>query len=210
MTRVKGPTRFIVCCLLLALMPMGIVSCNSSRKNPADAYGTESKDSADNLNRTKFNEDPLKKQTAQYIAHIYLNGLYSLTVSQKALDRPLHDTTEHIARLLVEKHKQLNQQLRQIADSLSVSIASNISNSQQEEVKAMEQHKGLDFESDYIDEMIHLHKDSYTTLLKTRESSNEQLREWSKKNIPVFEELNSTLADGRKYIDTLQMNPPTP
>ncbi len=205
MVHPKDIKQFMAFGLLIALLQLGVASCNNAGKKQADAYETESKDSADNLNRTKFNGNPLKEQTAQYLADIYLNSLYSLTLSQEALNHRLHDTTEHIARLLVEKHKSLNKELQQIANSLSISIPGNISNTQQKEVQALQQQKGLDFESAYLNKMIHAHKETYTTLLKTEESSNEQLREWSKKSIPVLEALNSTLMDGRKYIDTLQI-----
>lgn len=178
--------------------------CNRSKKEPSDAYGTKSMDSAQNLNRTKF-DDPLESQTADYLSRLYLNSLYSLVLSQNALKRPLHKTVKAIANYQVETHKKLNRSLQHIADLYHISLPDNVSNEQQLEIKELAQEKGLDYESNYMNKIIHINKSTYALLQQTRTSSHEQLRNWSKKNIPVIEMLMDTLTAGRKQVDTMQI-----
>ena len=191
--------------LLLTIGLLSISSCNPSKRPAANAYGTPSKDSADNLNQTTFANDPLEAQSAEQISTLYLNSLYVTNLSNNALKRPLHRITGNVARYLLNEHIKFKHRLRAMATQQNITLPANISNVQQLNADKLQHEKGLDYESDYINKMFHTHQKIFALMQRLQQSTNDDLRNWSKRNLPRFDKLMDTLRAGRAQIDSLQI-----
>lgn len=174
--------------LLLMLFFMGLLSCNSTgnkndNTNNRD-IGGNSMDSAQNLNVTKFNDQPTIQKNGQYLMKMYASGLYEITASKEALKHSQNKEVNQLAQDLIKGYTQLNEKTKDLANQKQFSIPESITPEQKKNLKFLLNEKAKPFNEDYLRQMVNNHKESIDLLNEAQKSNNEDIIDWAKTTLP--------------------------
>lgn len=157
-------------CMLLASTAV-LTSCgnNNAPKTEKDA---DAKEIADDHNDAKFNDKALEKD-ADYISDAYSSGLCEIEAAKRAREYASTKQVRDYAGELIAAHVKLNDQLQALAKSKQVTLQSSLTEDQLEELKKNSDQKGVEYDKNYLSDVISKHEKSIAMYEKAADKSED-------------------------------------
>lgn len=151
--RKKGGIR--ICLLIGVGMISGVLfSCNNTNTDPNDTVNN-----AMNVNEQKAEDSALSIQTsdADFIVKAANGGVAEVVMAKVAQERATDEDVKTFAGKMIKDHSELNSQLKDLADSLNITLPAAIDESEQEDLGKLKSTATGDFDKTYIDMMVKAH-----------------------------------------------------
>jgi putative membrane protein len=147
-----------------------LTSCSNNRS--ANHENKDAKEIADERNEAKFNNRS-EVNDAEYISEAYSNGLYEIEAAKHAKQYAVAQQTRDLAGELITAHVKLNDQLKALAQSKQVSLQQTLTADQLDDIKELSEKKGVEYDKEYLDEVIEEHKEYISDFEKAADKSND-------------------------------------
>jgi putative membrane protein len=156
--------------LMLAVMLSWTAACDNNRQSP-DAE-MDDKKNAEDKNDAKF-EDKAMEKDAQFIVDAYSDGMAEISLSERAKDKASTPEVRDLASMMVTEHKATNAELKALADRKQYSLPSELTSRQSNHITRVAENTGMEFDKEYVDELISDHKDAISMFEKASSQAND-------------------------------------
>lgn len=168
--KVTRPLSIAMLCATLSLT----VSCSHK---PED-----SKDMAENMNDEKF--EGKAEKNAEKLVDAYSSNLFEVRVSENASLNATTPEVKNLAMMLVEKHNQMNQEVQALATKKQVSLPTDLTDDQKNDIEKLAQKRGVEYDKAYTEKMKEKHEDAIRTYEKIADKCDDpEIRDWAAKNV---------------------------
>ena len=158
------------CILLLATLAIISPSCN--RENSE----TNDKKDAENRNDQKFVKPD--ETDAKYVVDAYAAGMKEIRFSERVKDRLVSADAKNIAEMMITDHTALNDKMRALASDKQISLPTDLTQGEQDDLNDLLKKNGMDLDKAYIDGMVSDHKDAVDLFEKASTKANDaQIRD---------------------------------
>lgn len=132
-----------------------------------------------------------------FIKDAAVDGLYEVEIGKIASQRAADPAVKSFAQMLVNHHSAANDELKQLASSRNVEIATELPMMKRRSVERLSKMSGSEFDREFVNKvMIKEHeKDIKRFEEASREAKDPEVRAWAEKTLPT---LRQHLADAQK------------
>lgn len=185
--------------MLVMLSGITLVSCGNRGTN----HSSDSVDSAQNLNRTKFDTSSSSMNTAQLLVSLYSSGIYDLKASQEVQQKATDAHIRKAAAAIGQAQSKLNQEVSRLADEKQVSLPAAMSADQQQKLNSMLSGQAADIGAQYIRQMVYDHKDVLVILNQGIQSNDKDIVNWVTHTVPTVQSMLDRATSAQSYLDSL-------
>ena len=156
--------------IMLAVMLSWTTACDNNRQSPDSEMDT--KKEAEERNDEKF-EDKAMEKDAQFLVDAYSDGLAEISLSERAMDKASTPEVRELAAMMVTEHQRTNADIKAIADRKQYSLPSELTSRQSNHITRVAENTGMEFDKEYVDELISDHKDAISMFEKASSQAND-------------------------------------
>jgi putative membrane protein len=137
-----------------------------------------------------------------FIQNAYEGGLAEVKMGEMAQAKTGNAEVKAFAAHMVTDHSKANTELKTLADSKKVEVATDITTMAKAKSKLLDMKTGADFDKAYAEAMVKDHKDTVALFEKTaNEAKDPDVKNWATQTLPTLkmhlsmaEELNKKVA----------------
>lgn len=112
-------------------------------------------------------------------------SMLSMELSRMAEERAVTPEVKEFASELSKEHSEVKQELEGVAQRKQIALPQDVSDDHRDKIENVSEKTGLDFDKEYIDEMISAHKDKIDDFENlSRESEDPEIREFAINTLP--------------------------
>jgi putative membrane protein len=139
--------------LMLVLCTTMYYSCQQAgeKKNPKEA--------AEDMNEDKFRTDD-SEDDAEVMVEAYSNSLFEVNFSNQAKTSAVTQDVKDLAAMMSSAHEKLNGKMRDLAAQKQITLPSDLTNAQKNDLESAYKKEGINYDKHYADEMVDKHKKS--------------------------------------------------
>lgn len=139
---------------VVILTGLTMLSCNNTNTDPNDTV-----DNAMNVNEQKAKDSALPVQTsdADFIVKTANGGVAEVSMSKVAKEKAMDKDVKTFAEKMIKDHSKINGQLKDLADSLNITLPASIDEGEQEDLNKLKNTSAAEFDKVYIDMMVKAH-----------------------------------------------------
>ncbi len=145
-------------------------ACDNNRRSPDQEMDT--KENAEEKNEAKFESRAMEKD-AQFVVDAYSDGMAEVSLSERAQDKAVTPEVRELAAQMVREHEKKNADLKALADRKQYSVPTELSSRQSNHITRVSENTGIEFDKEYVDEIISDHKDEISMFEKAAEQAND-------------------------------------
>ena len=196
--------------LFLLCMQAVFESCNYNRNSHGgstpDSNGvvTNSYDSANNLNETKFSSSQAQQDNAQYLMKGYSSGLYEIKAADEARRRSSVKEVRKLAGLIRETYMGLNRRIESLAIKKQISLPSDLDPEQQDLMNVLRSERGTDFDEDYLRQITNDHKSSLILFDQARKDGDTDVIRWADQTLPAVQKCLDMINACQRKLDSAE------
>lgn len=137
----------------------------------------DSKEAAEAANEEKAD---LKKDS-EFAVEATDGGLYEVQVATLAVTKATDAQVKQFAQMMVDDHSKVNGELKTLAGQKGIALPDVISEKCQKKYYDLDQkNKGIDFDKEYIDQMVKDHKDNIDAFEKEADKGDDaEIKSWA-------------------------------
>lgn len=122
-----------------------------------------------------------------FLENAYEDGLAEVAMGQLALGKTASPDIKAFAQHMVDDHGKANADLKKLADSKKVAVASEPSLTAKAKAKMADAKSGADFDKSYADSMINAHKDAIKLFEKAAQDAGDpEVKAFAAKTLPTL------------------------
>ena len=175
------PRVVVVASLLFAV---GACSPDASKRDPvADAKFQNEKRIGE--------QDITKKQEhdAEFMVNSSVNGSLEMELSRLAQQKATTPVVKDLATRLVQQHAEMSNALHSLADRKSIVLPTGLGKEQQEQMQKLAGLTGSQFDKQYLDALVDVHKDDVDSFDDMSEDAYDgDIRGFAAKYLPALKE----------------------
>lgn len=161
--------------LFAAVLALSFTACLDNEKDP--------KDVAEEHNEAKF--DKVAEFDAQSVVNAYSSGMKEIRMADTAALYATSKEGKTLAQMLSEAHKKFNAQLKDLADKKQITLPTDITQSEIDEIAKTRDKKRIDFDKDYASAMVSKHKDAISMYEKcAADCTDNDIKSWFASTLP--------------------------
>ena len=144
----------------------------------------------DQLNNSQdlLNESNLGDDDHRFMNEAALGGIYELNLSRYVAEHASAKQVKETAAQIAADHQQINDELKQLAETKNVLLPSKLSNEKQQQLDAMMKMQGSSLDNAYLAEMKKLHQKDIETFKQAATSArNVNVQKFAEAKLPVLE-----------------------
>lgn len=164
---------------------------------------SDSADSAQNLNLTKFDTSQSQMNTANMLMSLYSGSLFDAKASRQMARESADNQIKKTALHLAVAHEQLNEQMTQLAAAQQISLPAALTREQQARLNALRQTETAKSAENYIRQMVNDHKDALILLDQAKQSNNQHIATWADKTVSGIQALLDQATTTQSYLDSI-------
>lgn len=150
-------------------------SCSNEHK--------DSKDTAEDMNDEKF-EGKAEKE-ADKLVGAFSSNLFEVRMSENAALNAATPEVKKLAMHLVEAHSRMNEDVKALATKKQVSLPTDLTEEQREDIEKLAEKSGLDYDKAYTDKMKEKHEDAIRNYEKISDKcSDAEIKNWASETLP--------------------------
>jgi putative membrane protein len=168
-----------------AFVFMSISTISSCSHEPKD-----SKESAEQMNDTKFNNK--EERDAESLVKAYASNLFEIKVSENAALNAATADVKKLATMLIEAHTKMNTTVKALAEKKQVTLPTDLTDEQRKKIEDLAERTGMDYDKKYVEMMKEKHEHAINTYEKDAdESADNDVKAWA----------NQSLTEVRSHLD---------
>ncbi len=171
--------------LLLSVMGLTMYCRNANKQDTVDA-AKESNEQKENV---------LEDQS-DFLVNAASAGHMEVEVGQLAQEKSNHSRVKAFGKMMVDEHKQLNQEIKNLASSKQITLPSGMGDDNQRDLDDLRKLSSRDFDQKYLDRMVKVHEDD----IRLFENASENYKD---SDIQTF--AAKTLPKLRAHLDSARM-----
>ena len=165
-------TVFAVCILFT------VVSCNSSMKED------DSKAAAEDQNDAKYKNSDIKND-AKFLVEAADINIKEIRLGQLAQQQGQTSDVKELGKMMEDAHAKALNELKSLAVKKDITIPDSISEKGQDMYNKLKDKKGMDFDKEYCDMMVHSHKKAIEKFEKeSTDGSDADIKSWAANMLP--------------------------
>ena len=134
-------------------------------------------------------DPPVNSHDKSFVSNAAEAGLAEVELGQMAQSKAANDKVKDFAQKMVDDHGKVNQELKDCAQKLGVSIPDHMSVTEKAEKTKLDMYSGGHFDRAYITDMIKDHRDDIAAFQReVREGQNPDLKAFAEKSLPTLKE----------------------
>jgi putative membrane protein len=162
---------------------IGLLSCGLML-NVACEPGTQD-DPVDRAQDQTQERTDMDNQDTRVITEAASTSMLSMELSRIAEERAVTPEVKEFARELSEEHSGVKQDLEGVAQRKQIVLPQAMSQDHQDKVENVTEQSGLDFDREYIEEIISVHRDKVDDFESlSRDSDDPEIREFAINILP--------------------------
>jgi putative membrane protein len=166
--------------LALAVVFSVVISCGKKAE-------TDSKEVAEEQNEEKFDERADEK-TADFVVNAADAGMREVQLGQLAVANASSPEVKQFGQTMVDDHSKVNDELKAAATTKNITVPAAISEKSQKIYNDLAEKTGVDFDKEYIDQMVKDHKDAIDLFKKQADDGKDaELAGWAREKLPALE-----------------------
>jgi putative membrane protein len=151
--------------MLLATLALSIYSCNNSDSE------TNTKKDAEERNEEMLNRTG--EADARYVVDAYADGMLEVQMAERVKDRLVSQEAKNVAEMMITEHTAMNNDMRALAEKKQISLPTQLTNMQQDDIDDVAEETGTDLDHAYTDKTVKMHKDAIDLFEKASNKAND-------------------------------------
>ena len=204
----------------IGLLSLGVVAQNTStsdtdtnagRQNPS---ATKSHKSAKTVSEAGESSSKLDPADRMFVKKAAEGGLAEVELGQLATQKGSSDEVKKFGQRMVDDHSKANDQLKQVASSLGVTVPDKLSPKDQATKDRLSKLNGEQFDAAYMRDMVKDHtKDVAEFKQESQKAKNPEVKNFASQTLPTLEDhlkQAKTIAPKEKREARNEGNKPSP
>jgi putative membrane protein len=162
---------------------IGLISCGLMLNVACEPQGD--RDPVKEARDINKDREQVENQDSKVLTESASMSMLNLELSNMAEERAVTPEAKELARELKQEHSEINQELLGIAQRKQIALPTDLSDDHRGEIEDLTDKEGLDFDRDFVDKVISVHKDKiddYESL--SRDSDDPEIREFAINMLP--------------------------
>jgi putative membrane protein len=148
---------------------------------------TDSKEVAEEANEEKFDERDNEK-TADFVVNAADAGMREVQLGQLAVSNAASPQVKQFAQTMVDDHAKVNEELKAAATTKNITVPAALSEKSQKVYNDLAEKTGVEFDKEYIDQMVKDHKDAVDLFKKQADDGKDpELAKWAAEKLPALQ-----------------------
>jgi len=139
--------------MLFATLALTLPSCGDS----SNSEGNTEKE-ADKLNDEKFGREA--ERDADFVVDAYTDGMIEIRLAERVKDRLTTQDAKDVAAMMITDHTAMGNDMRALATKKGISLPTELTKNQQEDIEDIAEETGIDLDKDYLDKAVSMHRDA--------------------------------------------------
>jgi putative membrane protein len=152
--------------LLVSVVTMVAPSCNRENSETNDKKDAESR------NDQKFVKPD--ETDAKYVVDAYAAGMKEIRYSERVKDRLSNTDDKNFAETMITEHTAMNDKMRALASSKQISLPTELTQGEQNDLDDLMKKSGTDLDKAYLDGMIDDHKNAVDLFEKASSKATDE------------------------------------
>lgn len=170
--------------LLLIMASVIMFACNT-QPNRADGDGDGDTLGMDNDNRGVLSGDQNKDN--DFILEASSSSMMEIELAQFAEQNAQHPRVRNFASMIVRDHTKAMEDLKALANSKNINLPTVMEDDHRDKMRDIQEKRGLDFDREYMSEMINAHENDIDKFTKHAEEGNDSdLKAFAANTLPVL------------------------
>ncbi len=164
---------------------------------------TNTKNEAQENNEAKF----LDADDSKLLVDAYSSGMLEIKLAESIKTRTVMDEIKTLAGTIIATHTDINKQIRELATKNKISLPTQLTKAQQNDVDNFNNQSAVDVNEEYVDLLVTSHKKSLDLFEKGTEADDTDIRALFVKGLPTIREhhdMANNLNDNMKKQDQEQ------
>lgn len=163
--------------MLFTMLSVGMTSCD---RDNSDA---NTKRDAENRNDQKFNN--ADETDAKFIVDAYASGMKEIRVSERVKDQLVTADARSLATMMIAEHTAMNDKMRTLAASKQISLPTELTTGEQNDIDDLAKKSGNDLDKAYTDALVSDHEDAEKLFDKASSKAlDPEIRDIFEDNLP--------------------------
>jgi putative membrane protein len=145
---------------------------------------TNTKKDAQNRNEEKFDD----ASDAKLLVNAYASGMAEVNLAEAVKSKTASDEIKNTSAMVITDHTDLNNQVRALASKKRISLPTQLSTAQQNEIDAITKYTGMEMDEAYIEQLIASHKKSEMLYEKGTKAEDAEIRAYFEKALPKIKQ----------------------
>lgn len=178
--------------ILLMAITVTMMACGGSQNRNTNTDNTMGADSL-NMNES-MTDDQLgmgtnaQENTQDFIEEAASFSLMEIELSKYAQQNAVNQRVKNFAEMIVRDHSQINDELKSIASGKNITVPTTMADDHRDKMSNIQEKSGVDFDKEYIKEMIDHHEKDVDKFTKFAEEANvdTDLKSFASKTLPTL------------------------
>ena len=145
---------------------------------------TNNKNDAQDRNDVKFTD----AGDANLLVDAFSSGMMEIKLAESIKSRTVVEDVKKIAATMISAHTDMNNQIRQIAANKKISLPTELTKAQANDLDAFNKRSAVDVNEEYSDLLVASHKKSVDLFEKGSKAEDADIRALFVKGLPVVRE----------------------
>jgi putative membrane protein len=171
--------------LVLALISVAMLSCNSQRGNENQSIDGDSTMNDNSMNQSMLDNDEDKDM--DFMEEAALGGLMEVELGKYAQQNAVNPRVRNFGAMMVKDHSKANDELKALAAKKNILFPTALDEAHLRKLNNLKEKKGADFDKAYMDEMLDDHqKDTDKFKRHAEDGMDPDIRTFASKTLPVL------------------------
>jgi putative membrane protein len=172
----KHPIRFNLTQWLITIMIAFVPFVSDAQTN--------TKKDAQDRNETKFAD----AGDANLLVEAFSSGMMEIKLAESIKSRTVIEDVKKISSTMIAAHTDMNNQIRQLAAAKKISLPTELTKAQADDLEAFNKKSAVDVNEEYVDLLVASHKKSVDLYEKGTKAEDADIRALFVKGLPVVKE----------------------
>jgi putative membrane protein len=134
-------------------------------------------------------DPPVSSHDKSFVSNAAEGGLAEVELGQLAQSKAANDKVKEFAQKMIDDHSKVNQELKDQAEKLGVSIPDHMSVTEKAEKAKLDMYSGSHFDRAYMTAMIKDHREDIAAFAReAKMGQNPDLKSFAEKTLPTLKE----------------------
>jgi putative membrane protein len=151
--------------MLFATLAFTLPSCDRS-----DSETNTEKD-AEKRNEEKFAREG--ERDADFVVDAYTDGMIEIRMAERVKGLLVTQDAKNVADMMITEHTAMNNDLRALATKKQISLPTELTRMQQDDIDDVADEAGINVDQEYLDKAVSMHRDAVDHAEKASSKAND-------------------------------------
>lgn len=151
--------------MLFATLAFTLPSCSRE-----DSETNTEKD-ADKRNEEKFAREG--ERDADFVVDAYTDAMIEIRMAERVKSMLITQEAKNVADMMITEHTAMNNDLRALATKKQISLPTELTRMQQDDIDDVADESGINIDQEYLDKAVSMHRDAIDHFEKASTKAND-------------------------------------